>query len=152
MAFQGVDYSGLGKVADIATKIIEKKKNANTKETSVKDAVIPPAEAPEKAPEFPKYWDLTDAMIQNFAKIKTLDFHYKPEIAEAIGDDKQHVGVSAQNLEENPITEGCVDETEDGKKIVDTRHLTAANTAVLSEVCKALIDITERLKRLEVEQ
>lgn len=154
MAFQGVDYSGLGKVADIATKIIEKKKNANTKETSVKDAVIPPSDTPinDYSDDYPKYWDLTDAMIQNFAKIKTLDFHYKPEIAEAIGDDKQHVGVSAQNLEENPITEGCVDETEDGKKIVDTRHLTAANTAVLSEVCKALIDITERLKRLEVEQ
>lgn len=143
--FKGVDYSGLGKVADIATKIIEKKR----KDTEVKDAIIPPAA--EETPEFPKYWNLTDAMIENFAKIKTLDFHYKPEIAEAIGDDKQHIGVSAQNLEENPITEGCVEETEDGKKIVDTRHLTAANTAVLSEVCKALMDITERLKRLEGE-
>lgn len=143
MAFQGVDYSGLNKVADFATKIIEKKKEA-----SVQDAIIPP----DSIDNYPKYWNLTDAMIQNFAKIKTLDFHYKPEIAEAIGDDKQHVGVSAQNLEENPITEGCVEETEDGKKIVDTRHLTAANTAVLSEVCKALMEITERLKRLEVEQ
>lgn len=150
MAFQGVDYSGLNKVADIATKIIENKKKP--KEESVQDAVIPPSTINNYSDDYPKYWDLTDEMIENFAKIKTLDFHYKPEIAEAIGDDKQHVGVSAQNLEENPITEGCVEELEDGTKIVDTRHLTAANTAVLSEVCKALMDITERLKRLEVEQ
>lgn len=148
MAFVGADYSGLGKVADIALKAIEKKR----KDSVVKDAIIPPAkETPESSPEFPKYWDLTDEMISNFAKIKTLDFHYKPEIAEAIDDDKQHIGVSAQNLQENPITEGCVEETEDGTKIVDTRHLTAANTAVLAEVCKALMDITDRLKRLEVE-
>lgn len=155
MAFQGVDYSSLNKISDLAVKAIQNKK-ANAKETSVKDAVIPPAEN-----DFPEYWNLTEDMISNFAKIKTLDFHYKPEVVESADaeandnfaiDDKQHIGVSAQNLQENPITEGCVNEMEDGTKVVDTRHLTAANTAVLSEVCKALMDITERLKRLEVEQ
>ena len=151
MAFQGVDYSGLNKVTDVATKLIERRRGSNV---AVQDAIIPPNDSQSDDnvdDNYPKYWDLTDAMIQNFAKIKTLDFHYKPEIAEAIGDDKQHVGVSAQNLEENPITEGCVEELDDGKKIVDTRHLTAANTAVLSEVCKTLMDITDRLKRLEDE-
>lgn len=148
MAFQGIDYSSLNKISDLATKAIQNKK----KETSVKDAVIPPAEN-----DYPEYWNLTEDMISNFAKIKTLDFHYKPEVVEKANDnfaidDKQHIGVSAQNLQENPITEGCVNEMEDGTKVVDTRHLTAANTAVLSEVCKALMDITERLKRLEVEQ
>lgn len=148
MAFQGVDYSGLNKISDLAVKAIQNKK----KETSVKDAVIPPADN-----DFPEYWNLTEGMIKNFAKIKTLDFHYKPEVVESANpefaiDDKQHIGVSAQNLQENPITEGCVNEMDDGTKVVDTRHLTAANTAVLSEVCKALIDITDRLKRLEVEQ
>jgi len=125
-----VDYS---KALNGITDLIK----AYKKEKTVDDAIIPPTELPWK--------DVTDEMIENFAKIRTLDFNYK-------GDDQEHIGVSAQNLETNPITEGAVVTMDDGTKAVDTRHLTTANTAVLSEVCKALIDITERLKKLEVEQ
>jgi len=121
-----VDYS---KALNGITDLIK----AYKKEKTVDDAIIPPTELPWK--------DVTDEMIENFAKIRTLDFNYK-------GDDQEHIGVSAQNLETNPITEGAVVTMDDGTKAVDTRHLTTANTAVLSEVCKKLVEIQKQLEEI----
>ena len=92
----------------------------------------------------------TDEVIKNFAAIDAIDFTYTPEAQKELPvDDREHFGVSAQNLESNPLTEGAVIENEDGIKMVNTNHLTTANTAVLSEVCKKLEDIEARLKFLE---
>lgn len=93
-------------------------------------------------------------IIENMAKISALDFTYKKEVQEEKGgedgiDGKEHIGVSAQELEENPVTKGAVSEDEDGNKVIDTKHLTAANTAVIGELSRKIIELEEKVKELE---
>ena len=56
-------------------------------------------------------------------------------------DDKPHVGVMAQELEQNPVTAGTVHDN-NGVKTVDTRQLTLANTATLADIAREV----EKLK------
>jgi hypothetical protein len=93
-------------------------------------------------------------IIENMAKISALDFTYKKEVQEEKDgedgiDGKEHIGVSAQELEENPVTKGAVSEDEDGNKVIDTKHLTAANTAVIGEFSRKIIELEEKVKELE---
>ena len=72
---------------------------------------------------------LDDKIIDNFAKISAISFEYNDEAKSKYGqekavDDNQHIGVIAQELEANPITEGAVKTNENGDLEVDTRHLT----------------------------
>lgn len=72
-------------------------------------------------------------------------FKYKnkaQEEAPEYCDDNLHIGVMAQELEENPVLKDVIHETEDGIKTVDTASLTMSNTALLA-------DIAKRLERLE---
>lgn len=87
-----------------------------------------------------------DDIVANFAKIKAYEFKYKPEALKLYDeengvDNGTNVGVMAQELEKNPVTENVVNENENGHKVLDTKKLTAANSAVLSDVCKRLINI-----------
>lgn len=89
-------------------------------------------------------------LIKEFAKIDAYRFKYTPEAQEMYGeergvDNKDNVGVMAQELEENPVTSSVVSEDENGYKMLDTRKLAAADTAVLSDVCKRLLAIEEKL-------
>lgn len=93
-------------------------------------------------------------LLEDMAKLSALDFTYKPKVqAEHSGsngvDAAEHIGVSAQELEANPVTEGCVTEDEDGNKVLDTRHLTAANTAVLGEMARHILELEKKIEGLE---
>ena len=83
-------------------------------------------------------------IIKLFSKINAIEFKYNDEAkeipdAEEHGvDDDLHLGIKAQDLEKNPLTESAVSEDEHGHKMVNTDELTMANSAVISEICKRL--------------
>ena len=91
-----------------------------------------------------------DDIVKAFANINSYEFKYKPEALRLYGeskgvDENTHVGVMAQELEQNPVTTSTVTEDENGFKNIDTDKLSAANAAVLSDVCKRLLAIEEKL-------
>ena len=94
-------------------------------------------------------------IINTFAKIDAIEFKYNDKadnvpMGEALGiDDDIHLGIKAQDLERSPITESIVTEDEQGNKMIDTRELTAANSAVISEICKRL-QVIENILGIEV--
>lgn len=97
---------------------------------------------------------IDDKIIENFAKISAIDFHYKPEAqAEYNGafgvDDKEHIGIKAQELQDNEATKGTVSENENGDLIVDTRHLTFADTAAIAELSRRVLALEEIVKELQ---
>lgn len=101
------------------------------------------------------YPDMSDEMIQWFSQINPIKFTYKEEAQELYKDegkgvdDNEHIGVKAQELEKNPITAGTVETDEHGFKEVDTRHLAFADTAMISELCRKIIEIEKKLSLLE---
>ena len=90
-------------------------------------------------------------IIDAFSKIDAIEFTYNDKAKEADPtgvkgvDDDLHYGVKAQDLEGNPITASSVVEDEQGNKIIDVKELTATNSAVLSEICKRLLNIEKVL-------
>ena len=83
-------------------------------------------------------------IIKIFSKINAIEFKYNdkahdiPSGEEKGIDEDLHLGIKAQDLEKSPLTASAVSEDESGNKIVDTKELTMANSAVLSEICKRL--------------
>ena len=51
----------------------------------------------------------------------------------------------AQELAENPVTEGTVHPNEDGYLTVDTRQLTLTNTAMISQLARKIQELEERI-------
>ena len=99
------------------------------------------------------YSGIDDRIIENFAKISAIDFKYKPdaqkEYAGCCGvDNKEHIGVIAQELEENPATEGTVSTNEKGDKQVNTAQLTMADTAAIAELSRRVLALEEAVKNL----
>lgn len=97
---------------------------------------------------------LDDKIIDNFAKISAISFEYNDEAKSKYGeekavDDNQHIGVIAQELEANPITEGAVKTNENGDLEVDTRHLTFADTAAIGELSRRILALEEAVKELQ---
>lgn len=97
---------------------------------------------------------LDDKIIDNFAKISAISFEYNDEAKSKYGqekavDDNQHIGVIAQELEANPITEGAVKTNENGDLEVDTRHLTFADTAAIGELSRRVLALEEAVKELQ---
>ena len=93
---------------------------------------------------------LDDKIIDNFAKISAISFEYNDEAKSKYGqekavDDNQHIGVIAQELEANPITEGAVKTNENGDLEVDTRHLTFADTAAIAELSRRVLALEEAI-------
>lgn len=79
--------------------------------------------------------------IDCFSKIHAYEFTYTPEAQEMMKgqnhvDDKEHLGVMAQELLENPATSSCVIKDTDGFLKVDTAQLTMANTATIAELSR----------------
>lgn len=96
---------------------------------------------------------VTDKIIENFAKISAIDFTYKPEAQEQYQGDKgvdgnEHIGVIAQELEKNPVTEGTVSEDQNGNKVVDTRHLAFADTAAIAELSRRVLALEAVVKEM----
>ena len=97
---------------------------------------------------------LDDKIIDNFAKISAISFEYNDEAKSKYGqekavDDNQHIGVIAQELEANPITEGAVKTNENGDLEVDTRHLTFTDTAAIGELSRRVLALEEAVKELQ---
>ena len=93
---------------------------------------------------------LDDKIIDNFAKISAISFEYNDEAKSKYGqekavDDNQHIGVIAQELEANPITEGAVKTNENGDLEVDTRHLTFADTAAIGELSRRVLALEKAI-------
>ena len=95
-------------------------------------------------------------IIKTFAKIKAIQFTYNDKAKEIPDgenkgvDDDVHLGIKAQDLEANPLTASAVKEDPStGYKLVDTKELTAANSAVISELCRR-IEILEKILGVKV--
>jgi hypothetical protein len=96
---------------------------------------------------------ISDRIIEDFAKIAAIDFKYTPEAqSEYKGengvDDKEHTGVIAQDLASTESTESAVEKDENGNLSVDTRQLTMANTAAISELSRRILTVETALKEL----
>lgn len=97
--------------------------------------------------------NLSDRLVEDFAKIRAIDFKYTPEAQkeykdELSVDDNNHTGVTAQNLEEVESTAGAVSTNMNGDKEVDTNHLTFANTATIGELSRRVLALEEVVKEL----
>lgn len=100
------------------------------------------------------FGDNEDA-IKAFAKIDAIEFVYNNKAkeipdGEAKGiDEDPHYGIKAQDLAENPFTASTVKQDESGYLKVDTKELTMANSAVISEICKRL-EIIKKILNIKV--
>lgn len=95
-------------------------------------------------------------IIKTFAKINAIQFTYNDKAKEIPGgeehgiDNDVHLGVKAQELAENPLTASAVKrDPASGYFMVDTKELTTANSAVISELCKR-IEILENILGVKV--
>lgn len=93
-------------------------------------------------------------IVELFSRINAYKFQYKPEALELYNgtkgvDEGTNYGVMAQELEQSPITENVVSEDENGYKNIEVGKLTAVDSAVLSDVCKRLLEVEKRLDALE---
>lgn len=101
------------------------------------------------------FGDNEDA-IKVFANLNAIKFTYNDkakEIPDSEGkgvDDDMHYGLKAQDLAKNPLTESAVkkDPLSDYLE-VDTKELTMANTAIISEICKRIL-ILEKVLGIKV--
>ena len=90
--------------------------------------------------------------IRCFANINAIKFTYNEKAKEIDPsgnhgvDDDPHYGVKAQELAQNPLTETAVSKDPISDYLqVDTKELTMANTAIISEICKRILIIEKVL-------
>ena len=145
------DKSSEDKAAEEATKEAEKAKET-TKETTEEVA-----EETGKAEDATIISDCrlkelfgTDDIVKLFSHINSYEFKYTPKALRLYNgtkgvDEGTNIGVMAQELEENPVTENTVIDDENGYKNIETNKLAATEAAVLADVCKRLIAIEEKL-------
>ena len=78
--------------------------------------------------------------------IDTFLYKYKNKAQEKYNVDNDiHIGVTAQQLEENPVTESAVKTMDDGHKEIDIKELTAQNTAMLADVVRRIEAIEKKI-------
>ena len=101
------------------------------------------------------FGDNEDA-IKVFANLNAIKFTYNDkakEIPDSEGkgvDDDLHYGLKAQDLAKNPLTESAVKKDPLSEYLeVDTKELTMANTAIISEICKRIL-ILEKVLGIKV--
>lgn len=97
--------------------------------------------------------DISDDIVNAFAKIDSARFTYKPEAQKEYAgnpnmDNKEHIGVIAQQLEADPVTAGTVERNENGDLEIKTGHLTAENTAVIGELSRRVLALETAVKEL----
>ena len=97
------------------------------------------------------FGDNEDA-IKCFANINAIKFTYNDTAHDIPGsedkgvDNDPHYGVKAQELAENPLTQTAVTKDPISEYLqVDTKELTMANTAIISEICKRILIIEKVL-------
>ena len=96
------------------------------------------------------FGDNEDA-IKAFAKLDSIKFTYNDKAKEIHPNEENgvdndlHYGIKAQDLEKNPYTAAVVSKDPNGYEQIDPSELTAANTAVIAEICKRLLIIEKVL-------
>lgn len=97
------------------------------------------------------FGDNEDA-IKAFANLNAIKFTYNDKAKDIPGaeekgvDDDVHYGLKAQELASNPLTESAVKKDPISEYLeVDTKELTMANTAIISEICKRILIIEKVL-------
>lgn len=157
------DYSK--EYSDIGSKIGEAIKENKTEAKSTEKTAKPTEETAKSATEqlqgasdydLKQIYgeDVDDRIIENFAKISAIDFSYKPKAQEEYKgdygvDNQEHIGVIAQELQQNEATSGAVNENENGDLVVDTRHLTFADTAAIAELARRVLALETVVKGLQ---
>ena len=143
------DKSSEDKAAEEATKEAEKATEANKEAT--KEATEEVAEGDNIISDC-RLKELfgTDDIVELFSHINSYEFKYTPKALRLYNgtkgvDEGTNIGVMAQELEENPVTENTVIDDENGYKNIETNKLAATEAAVLADVCKRLIAIEEKL-------
>lgn len=139
------DKSSEDKAAEEATEEAEKAKDATketTEEVAEGDNIISDCRLKELFG--------TDDIVELFSHINSYEFKYTPKALRLYNgtkgvDEGTNIGVMAQELEENPVTENTVIDDENGYKNIETNKLAATEAAVLADVCKRLIAIEEKL-------
>ena len=139
------DKSSEDKAAEEATEEAEKAKEATkeaTEEVAEGDNIISDCRLKELFG--------TDDIVKLFSHINSYEFKYTPKALRLYNgtkgvDEGTNIGVMAQELEENPVTENTVIDDENGYKNIETNKLAATEAAVLADVCKRLIAIEEKL-------
>ena len=141
----GGDKASEDKAAEEATKEAEKAKETTkeaTEEVAEDDNIISDCRLKELFG--------TDDIVELFSHINSYEFKYTPKALRLYNgtkgvDEGTNIGVMAQELEENPVTENTVIDDENGYKNIETNKLAATEAAVLADVCKRLIAIEEKL-------
>lgn len=92
----------------------------------------------------------SDDIVKLFSQLNAYEFKYTPEALRLYNgtkgvDEGTNIGVMAQELEQNPVTANTIVEDENGYKNIQTDKLAATDAAVLSDVCKRLLAIEEKL-------
>lgn len=139
------DKSSEDKATEEATEEAEKATEANkeaTKEVAEDGNIISDCRLKELFG--------TDDIVELFSHINSYEFKYTPKALRLYNgtkgvDEGTNIGVMAQELEENPVTENTVIDDENGYKNIETNKLAATEAAVLADVCKRLIAIEEKL-------
>lgn len=85
-------------------------------------------------------------IIPEFAEIDSYLYKYKPEAQEQYAgtgrvNNENNFGVMAQDLQQNPLTQATVIEDENGNLSVDGSRLATVNTAVISELCRKVMEL-----------
>lgn len=101
---------------------------------------------------------MTKDLTKIFGEIDTFLYRYKEGVQNEktstggtnneLGktDDKNHVGIMAQELRDNPLTKDCVIEDENGHLEVDTNRLTLTIAGVLAQLCKKVEELEKVVK------
>lgn len=90
--------------------------------------------------------DRTDNLSKLVENIDLYDYKYTDEAQKEYPeetDDKEKVGVMAQELENNPVTESSVKEDENGIKHVDTKQLSLQAIGLISDLSKRLSELEQ---------
>jgi hypothetical protein len=85
-------------------------------------------------------------IIPEFAQIDAFLYDYTPEAQEEYAgtgavNDKRNFGIMAQDLQDNPLTNTAVVEDDKGKLAIDGSRLSTINTAVISELCRKVMEL-----------
>lgn len=91
------------------------------------------------------------------SKINAIEFVYTEDAKDKYDgelnvDEDKHIGVSAQELEKNPLTESVVEINENGDRIINTSELTAVNTAALSSLAKEVKELKDMVWQLQLQE
>lgn len=101
----------------------------------------------EDAPEVDKEMvEENGGVIPMMAKIDSYLYQYKPEAQEEYAgtgmmNDDTNLGVIAEQMNENPLTKPAVTKDQEGKLALDGGRLASINTAVISELCRKVMEL-----------